>query len=279
MLAAIRNFAKSWVAAVLIGLLIVSFAVFGINDVFRGNVRDAVIQAGDRVVSSADFRREFDAQKRRIEQQAGQPVPLELAVERGFDKQVLQLMASREAFAALLSKIGLKPSDKLVVDEIAKIPAFFDPVSGRFDKTAYERQLAEGGFTTEQFEQMARDDIAGQMALTGIVAGVRAPRAMSALNALYGCGLGDLELAQACRRAEQRFAGVQCGIMDQAAAALSRPGHALFLDCRTQKTRAVRFPEELVVLVAHSGVRHALAESSYNRRVDECAAVLAHLGL
>lgn len=192
MLTAIRNFAKSWVAAVLIGLLIVSFAVFGINDVFQGNVRDAVIQAGDRVVSSADFRREFDAQKRRIEQQAGQPVPIELAVERGFDKQVLQLMASREAFAALLAKIGLKPSDKLVVDEIAKIPAFFDPVSGRFDKTAYERQLAEGGFTTDQFEQMARDDIAGQMALTGIVAGVRAPRAMSALNALYGLENRDI---------------------------------------------------------------------------------------
>lgn len=192
MLTAIRNFAKSWVAAVLIGLLIVSFAVFGINDVFQGNARDAVIQAGDRVVSSADFRREFDAQKRRIEQQAGQPVPIELAVERGFDKQVLQLMAAREAFAALLSKIGLKPSDKLVVEEIAKIPAFFDPVSGRFDKTAYERQLAEGGFTTEQFEQMARDDIAGQMALTGIVAGVRAPRAMSALNALYGLESRDI---------------------------------------------------------------------------------------
>ncbi|MCR5880450.1 peptidylprolyl isomerase [Phenylobacterium sp. J367] len=192
MLAAIRTFAKSWVAAVLIGLLIVSFAVFGINDVFTGSFKDWVIQAGGRTVSSVEFRREFDAQKRRIEQQQGQPIPLELAVERGLDRQVLQVMADREAFAAFLQKVGLYPSDKLVVDEIAKIPAFFDPVSGRFDKTAYQRQLAEANFTTEQFEQMARDDIAAQMALTGVVAGARAPRAMSALNALYGLENRDL---------------------------------------------------------------------------------------
>jgi peptidyl-prolyl cis-trans isomerase D len=186
MLAAIRSFAKSWVAAVLIGLLIVSFAVFGINDVFRGNFRDSVISAGSRNVTSADFRREFDAQKRRIEQQSGQPIPLEFAVERGLDRQVLQVMADREAFAALLAKIHLLPSDKLVVDEIAKIPAFFDQVSGRFDKNAYQRAIGEAGFTTEQFEQMARDDIAAQMAQTGIIAGTRAPRAYAALNALYG---------------------------------------------------------------------------------------------
>jgi peptidyl-prolyl cis-trans isomerase D len=192
MLAATRKFAKSWVAAVIIGLLIVSFAVFGFNDVFTGGARDAVVQAGSRVVTSADFRREFDAQKRRIEQQAGQAIPLEFAVQRGLDRQVLQVIADREAFAALLEKIGLKPSDKLVVGEIAKIPAFFDPLSGRFDKAAYERQLAENNFTTEQFEQMARDDIGAQMALTGIVGGARAPRVMSALNALYGLEARDV---------------------------------------------------------------------------------------
>jgi peptidyl-prolyl cis-trans isomerase D len=54
MLAVIRSFAKSWVAAVLIGLLIVSFAVFGINDIFKNNFRDAVVQAGSRTTSSAE---------------------------------------------------------------------------------------------------------------------------------------------------------------------------------------------------------------------------------
>ena len=136
MLSATRAFAKSWVAAVLIGLLIVSFAVFGINDVFKGNLGDAVISVGSRKVTTADFKREFDSYKSRMEQQMGQPIPLEVAAENGLDRQVLSGVATREAFAELLSRSGIRPSDSLIVSGINKIPAFFDQVSGRFDKAS-----------------------------------------------------------------------------------------------------------------------------------------------
>jgi peptidyl-prolyl cis-trans isomerase D len=186
MLSAIRAFAKSWVAAVLIGLLIVSFAVFGIRDVFHGSVSNDVVTAGHRSVSAADFKREFDSQKSRIEQQMGQPVPLETAIANGLDRRVLDYVATREAFAALLQKAGVKPSDKLIVSEIQKIPAFFDQVSGRFDKESYQRRLADNGMTTDVFEQMMRDEIAEQHLGTAIVQGVRIPRAYAALAAIYG---------------------------------------------------------------------------------------------
>jgi peptidyl-prolyl cis-trans isomerase D len=192
MLQAIRAFAKSWVAAVLIGLLIVSFAVFGINDVFRGNMSDAVVTAGDRTVSSADFKREFDTQKGRIEQQMGQPIPLETAVENGLDRRVLEFVATREAFAGLLQKVGIRPSDKLIVSEIAKIPAFFDQVSGRFDKTQYQQRLSENGMSTETFERMMRDELAEQHLGTAIVQGIRVPRAYSALAAIYALESRDV---------------------------------------------------------------------------------------
>ncbi|WP_395673161.1 peptidyl-prolyl cis-trans isomerase [Phenylobacterium sp.] len=192
MLAATRKFAKSWVAAVLIGLLIVSFAVFGINDVFRAGFKDAVITAGSRTVTTNDFRREFDAQKRQLEAENRRPIPTELLVERGMDKQLLQAIATREAFAAMVTRLGILPSDKLVVGEIAKVPAFFDRVSGRFDKNAYQQQLAQANLTTEQFEQMARDDIATRMAVTGVVAGARAPLAYSALAGLLGLEARDV---------------------------------------------------------------------------------------
>lgn len=97
-----------------------------------------------------------------------------------------------------------------------------------------------------------------------------------ALNELYGCGVAPMDLAQACLRAERTFAGVQCGLMDQAAAALSIPGCALFLDCRTLEHRPIRLPETAVI-VLHSGVRHDLAASGYNKRVAECAGALARL--
>src|SRR5947209_20041980 len=98
MLAAIRAFAKSWVAAVPMVLLIASFALWGIRDVFHAQISDAVIVAGSHSVSSADFKREFDRAKTQYEQQAGQPITTEFAVANGLDKQILQGLATREAF-------------------------------------------------------------------------------------------------------------------------------------------------------------------------------------
>lgn len=194
MLAAIRVFAKSWIAAVLMGVLIISFALWGIRDVFRGRISDAVITAGSRTVSSADFKREFDRAKAQYEQQMGQPIPNDVAVANGLDRQILEGLATREAFAELLRKMGVQPSDKLLVAEIQKIPAFFDQVSGRFDKKSYQQRLADNGLTVPAFEQMMRDDLAEQQFGTGMVAGLIVPRAYSALAAVYGLENRDVAL-------------------------------------------------------------------------------------
>ncbi|WP_309089466.1 SurA N-terminal domain-containing protein [Phenylobacterium sp.] len=192
MLSAIRSFAKSWVAAVLIGLLIVSFAIFGINDVFRGTVGDQVIKAGSRVITSVDFRREYDDYRKRLEQQSGQQITPELASQNGLDRQVLNGLATREAFAEMLSKMGIRPSDKLLVAEIQKIPAFFDPISGRFDRRTFEQRLGENGLTPEDFDRILRDQMAAQHWGAGAGEGLRAPRAYGALAAIYGLESRDI---------------------------------------------------------------------------------------
>ena len=155
MLSAIRAFAKSWVAAVLIGLLIVSFAVFGVSDMFKAKVSSGVITAGSRTVTPADFKREYEGVKARLEQQAGQPLSLEVASANGIDRRVLEGMAGREAFAEYLRQIGVQPSPKLIVQEIRKIPAFFDQVSGRFDKATFTQKLQENGMTPARFDQVS----------------------------------------------------------------------------------------------------------------------------
>jgi peptidyl-prolyl cis-trans isomerase D len=112
MLAAFRAFAKSWVAAVLMGVLIFAFAVWGIRkDVFTGHFTDAVVTAGSRTISAADFKKEFDRQKSAAEQQMGQPVSTEVAVANGLDGQVLQGLAGRESFLELLRRMGIQPSE------------------------------------------------------------------------------------------------------------------------------------------------------------------------
>ena len=89
-----------------------------------------------------------------------------------------------------------------------------------------------------------------------------------------------VEKALLCQRAENEFAGVPCGIMDQFAVTCCRAGHALLLDCRSRVLRHVSFAAaEVRVLVIDSGVRHRLVDGEYARRRAECASAARHLGV
>ncbi|TLP58680.1 galactokinase [Microbispora triticiradicis] len=103
-----------------------------------------------------------------------------------------------------------------------------------------------------------------------------------ALNDLYGLGLQPMELAKLCQKAENEFVGMPCGIMDQAASALGREGHALFLDCRSLASRAVPFDLSaygLQILIIDTGVHHELADGQYARRRQDCENAAKRLGV
>jgi galactokinase len=87
-----------------------------------------------------------------------------------------------------------------------------------------------------------------------------------------------LDLALLCQSVEHRHLGVSCGIMDQAAIALARPGMALALRCDTLEHEYVPLPlTDHAVLAVHSGVPRSLAGSAYNARQDQVRAAEAVL--
>jgi galactokinase len=89
--------------------------------------------------------------------------------------------------------------------------------------------------------------------------------------------LNRMRIAQLARKAENEFCGVPCGIMDQVASACGRRGHALLIDCRALQCVEVPIPRGWTLIVADSGVKHALGTSEYARRQSECAEGLAML--
>jgi galactokinase len=94
-----------------------------------------------------------------------------------------------------------------------------------------------------------------------------------------GFELAPTELALACQRAEQRATGVPCGIMDQLSSVAGRAGHALLIDCRSLEIEPIPIPDELAIVVVHSGLPRALADSAYAERRAACERVAARLGL
>jgi galactokinase len=87
---------------------------------------------------------------------------------------------------------------------------------------------------------------------------------------LAGIEWHPAEGARMARVAENEFVGVACGIMDQMAAALSRAGCAMLLDCRSLAGEPVPIPDDAAVAILDSGVRRSLTASAYNSRRAEC---------
>lgn len=82
-----------------------------------------------------------------------------------------------------------------------------------------------------------------------------------------------------CQKAENQFVGVQSGMMDQLAAACSRAGHALLIDCRSLELDYVPLPGDVAIIVVDSKMRRPLGETAYNQRRQECAAAARALGV
>jgi len=100
-----------------------------------------------------------------------------------------------------------------------------------------------------------------------------------ALAAVSDIEIDGRLLAQLCQKAENEFVGVECGIMDQFAAALGEAGSALLIDCRSLEVESVALPDDLAIVVVDSKVRRNLAETPYNQRREECSEVARALGV
>jgi len=100
------------------------------------------------------------------------------------------------------------------------------------------------------------------------------------MRALLNLPLDDVRLAQIGQLAEIRYAGLNCGIMDQMASSLAHTNTMLLIDTRSLKYRPVPFPAGTEILVIDSGESHNLAAGSgYNKRRAECEESARRLGV
>lgn len=92
-----------------------------------------------------------------------------------------------------------------------------------------------------------------------------------ALDQLYGLHLHRLEMVKMAQRAEHRFSGVRCGIMDMFASIMGKKDHVIKLDCRSLEYEYKPFClDGYRLLLLNTNVKHSLASSEYNNRREEC---------
>lgn len=186
MLAAVRAFSKSWVAIVLFMILLVAMVAWGgAGKMLEGPVSMGVVTAGSHSVSASDYETMFKRQLDAIgKQQGGPPPSKEEAIKAGFHTRILQGLAEQAAFSEAISKLGISVSPKQFAEKLQEYPVFFDEVTGKFDDQKFKQLLAQNGITPATFKRDTRDEIAFNHLVSGLQAGLVAPRAYGALMAV-----------------------------------------------------------------------------------------------
>lgn len=193
MLNIIRNTTKSTVGKIVVGILfgflIISFAIWGINDVFSQRSRDAVATVGGSDITAAEYTTAFDRLVRQASEQAQRPVTTEEAQQAGLGEQALERLLGERSMDALAKAIGIVASDATVAAEIRNIQAFKSSITGNFDKLQYEQILEQNKLTVPTFEREIRGEFIRRKLMIAAALGVAAPPA-----------LGDQALAYATER-------------------------------------------------------------------------------
>jgi peptidyl-prolyl cis-trans isomerase D len=155
----IRENMQSWVLWVIVILISIPFALWGINSYFSAASEVVVAKVGDTEIELRDYQRSMAEYKRRLRAVLGQNYSAEVADSELAKKAVLDNMIERELVSQYLVDAGFATGDARVAEQIITMPEF--QRDGKFDSETYKRMISIQGMNEEMFENRIRREMAG----------------------------------------------------------------------------------------------------------------------
>jgi len=181
MLRGIRKASSNWlgktVMAVVVGVLVLSFAIWGIGDVFRGFGQSTVAKIGGTEITIEQFRTLYNDRLQQYARQLGRPISSEQARALGLDRIVITQLLSDVALDERARALGLNVSDAEVIRQITSDPTFQGP-NGQFDRFRFEQIIRQAGYTESRFISEQRRRMVRRQLATTIVSGNVVSKAM-----------------------------------------------------------------------------------------------------
>jgi peptidyl-prolyl cis-trans isomerase D len=182
MLNALRKRAGSWVVKILLMLLVVSFAIWGIGDVFFGSARNpAVAKVGESEITAEELANAFNQSLRNLQRRVGTQIDRQQAIQLGLMQQALQDLISRRLIDLRANDMGLTVTDATLRDLVTKDPLF--QVAGRFDRARFEQLLMTNGLTEEGYLASLRQDVMRGTLTDGVAGPAVVPQTL--VDAVY----------------------------------------------------------------------------------------------
>ncbi|MFG3593426.1 SurA N-terminal domain-containing protein [Bradyrhizobium sp. RDI18] len=181
MLRGIRKASSNWlgkvVMAVVMGVLIVSFAVWGIADIFKGFGQSSLATIGKTEISTEQFRQIYTEKLQQLGRSFGRPLTPEQARAFGLDRQVLQQTIAEAALDEEARRMGLAQSQDEAMRQIYSDPNFAG-LGGKFDPARFQATIRQFGYTEQRYlAERRRVGLRRQIAGT-VSAGAEPPKVL-----------------------------------------------------------------------------------------------------
>jgi peptidyl-prolyl cis-trans isomerase D len=153
--------------ALVVGVLVIAFAAWGIGDIFRGSSRSNVATVGSTSISGDQFRQLYQKKLQELSAQVRRPITPEQARAFGLERQVLSEWVQDAALDQLVRDMRLGMADADVVKAITDDPSFKGP-GGRFDNDRFRSYLqtvgqSEAGYVAEIRREVLRRQVTGTL--------------------------------------------------------------------------------------------------------------------
>ena len=155
----------------LLAMLIASFVLWGVGDPLSTLGSDDIAEVGDEKITPFDLERAFESEYLRIQQQAGDSLTRELAIQVGIGSQAIAKLIELKAYDVETSNLGLRTSDEDLRDYIYNIQTFQDE-TGQFNRSYFDQYTRSQGYTTKDFEALLREEMARASLIESLIGNV-----------------------------------------------------------------------------------------------------------
>jgi peptidyl-prolyl cis-trans isomerase D len=167
-----------FIMTIVMGLIIVSFVIWGVGDMLRGFTSNKVATVGSTTITAQQFSNEQQSELYRLQRQLRQALTPQQAKAFGLDQQVLERLIDEAAFDERARALGLAVSDQTIADATRDDPSL-KGADGQFNRAAFEQALSNMGLSERGYLAERRQFYLRQQIQYALVAGLDAPKALT----------------------------------------------------------------------------------------------------
>ncbi|MCR4521741.1 MULTISPECIES: peptidylprolyl isomerase [Bosea] len=165
------------VIAIMFSFLIISFAIWGVGDIFRGYGRNEVAKVGKTEIGLEQMRTAYQNEIQNLIRQQRRQISPEMARALGLDRQVLSRLLTEATLDQTAQGMRLAVSDETIRNLIFDDQVFRD-ASGQFSSARFNELLRSNGYTEQSYVALQRSTILRQQLSEMVVGGLSAPLAL-----------------------------------------------------------------------------------------------------